>query len=102
MGVKVDNRGDVYIEWQPEAFTEILWLGGLMELTKAEAEKIAATARGIAPVRTGNYRDHIKIEQWHYGDRPHYAVIADVPYALKIESRQRVLKRAAVANGIGS
>lgn len=57
------------------------------------AEKVLAAAQGIAPVLTGAYRDSIHIESVTT-DRAVERVVSDVPYAMVIEARDRVLTRA--------
>jgi hypothetical protein len=49
------------------------------------AEEKASRARSSAPVKSGVYRDSIHVETVHT-DRVKKRVIADVPYAAKVEA----------------
>lgn len=66
------------------------------------AERIAHTARGTAPVLTGEYRNSIKVVTPPRQSRFVAHVRADASHALVVEAQSQVLQRAARANGKGS
>lgn len=55
---------------------------------------IAAEARRIAPVQSGDYRDSINAGVVDDGDRNTGYVQADVPYACNVEVHDRTLGKA--------
>lgn len=70
------------------------------EVCKPMAEDIAAKARDLAGgiTESGGYRDSIHVEidpRTAVNDFAHSRVVADVPYAVRVESRHGILGRAA-------
>lgn len=64
------------------------------DLVVDAADDVRDIARSDAPVLTGEYRDsiHVEVEQTREGVVAR--VVADVPYALFVESREGTLGRA--------
>lgn len=61
------------------------------------ARRVLAEAQAIAPVKTGAYKQSLHIEKIPHAHRDTYAVVADVPYAVYVESEHGTLARAAKA-----
>lgn len=59
----------------------------------SRAESVAEAARASAPVETGAYRDSIHVEADHT-DRVVARVVADVPYATRVEAGHGTLTSA--------
>jgi len=66
---------------------------GVRALVQAEAEKIAADARGSAPVDSGKYRDGIKVVMKNQR-RAVAVVLSTDPKTMLIESKTGNLARA--------
>jgi len=80
---KIDDRG----------IKQILFSDAFADVSREGAERVADAARAIAPVETGAYRDSIRVEE-DFTDRVVYRVVADVPYALKVEADHGTLTQA--------
>ena len=78
----------------PSSFTSNM--SGWRRLLKASgaaeigAHTVERNAQGIAPVLTGRYRDSIHVEA-HDGEA---TVVADVPYARKLEAKYNTLGKS--------
>jgi hypothetical protein len=72
---------------------ELLHSEGVRRMLRARAERAAAAARASAPVASGAYRDSIRVED-ATTDRAVGRVVADVPYALVVESKTGNLARS--------
>lgn len=57
------------------------------------AQRMAATARSVAPVDSGTYQDSITVER-DLTDRAVYRVVAQTNYALKVEAKHGTLGSA--------
>jgi len=78
--------------------SEVLSSPGVRAMLTEKAERVAARARGSAPVDTGAYEASIHVEQ-ATTDRAVVRVVAAVPYALVVESRTGNLARALSGEG---
>lgn len=76
-----------------------IYQSGIAELLRSDAvtdavayhgERISATAKGIAPVDSGDYRDSIHVER----DGDEVRVVADVDYSVYVEADSGTLARA--------
>lgn len=76
----------------------LLHSAGVRADLHARAERVAAAARGVAPVDTGAYRDSIHVTN-DTTDRAVARVNASVDYALAVEADTRTLGRALDAAG---
>lgn len=69
----------------------------MLAMLTARAEAGAEHARSIAPRETGRYASSIKVSGVRRGgpnrDRSEARITADVPYAVSVEIRHRVLGR---------
>lgn len=63
------------------------------------AERVAAQARSVAPVVSGAYRDSIRVETVEHQSRVVARVVADVPYAMVVESSTGTLAKSLDAAG---
>lgn len=73
----------------------MLGSAGVRDDMTRRAERIAAAARSSAPVRSGEYRDSIRVEQATTGGyRAVARVVSDVPYAGVVEADTGNLARA--------
>lgn len=107
-----ERAGRVSIEWNESWFVDTLTSGPVEALMQQKAQAVAATARGMAPVgktgapqcdtHPGQYRDSINVEVVHGSKRSRVKVTSDVPYAMNIERRLRVLGNALRAHQIGA
>ena len=99
---KAGQNGSVEIEWNEAAFVDFL-IGTETEAElQRRAEAVAQSAKAMAPVRTGRYRDSIRTQIEHGRKRSRVLIVADVPYAMKIESRMGVLRKAMQAHSLGN
>ncbi|QLD10894.1 HK97 gp10 family phage protein [Microbacterium oleivorans] len=73
---------------------EIARSASVRDLVTDAAAAVVDAAQSDAPVLTGEYRDSIHVEVEQTPDGPVATVVADVPYAMVIESREGVLARA--------
>lgn len=89
------------IIWDDQATGSLLKLPVIKSMCDKEAKAVAETAKRLAPVKTGQYRESIHVDAVERKDRPAYFVAAEVPYALLVEARHGVLKRAMLANQKG-
>lgn len=64
------------------------------DLVVDAADGVRDIARSDAPVLTGEYRDSINVEVEQTSEGVVARVVADVPYAMVIESREGTLARA--------
>lgn len=67
---------------------------GVQGATDSAAERRAAVARDIAPVKTGRYRASVHAEPDPTANGARSLVVADVDYAIFVEARDNVLGRA--------
>lgn len=74
-------------------FRAFLKSGAARDAVRPAAERVLEAAQADAPVKTGAYRDSLQIVAVTT-DRAVERVSSSVPYALKIEARDRVLTRA--------
>ena len=90
------------IKWNSIAYDEILHAPALIFLELDEAERLIGIARGLAAsfAKTGRYMNSIHAVRRDRNDRVAYDVVAEVPYALKIEKIHGVLSRALDISGI--
>lgn len=65
----------------------------------ARAERIAAEMRENAPVKTGNYRDHIEVRRVNHRGRPVFQVGSTSPHAHLVEASTGNAARALDAAG---
>jgi hypothetical protein len=92
----------------PKAIAELVAASAMAETLDDAAEKVAKTAKDIAPVDTGRYRDSIHAQSSRIDQHGHQiaGVASDVEYAAKIEygglnrPAEHVLARAAEENGL--
>lgn len=66
----------------------------------SHAESVAATARAIAPVESGAYRDSIEVEAVQNPSRVVARVVADVEYAMNVEASTGTLNKALGSAGM--
>lgn len=85
---------DVEIEWNDEATGRFLNGPEINRVLVEAAEGVAASARNIAPFRTGAYQASIRVELDASGKRARSKVTANVPYAAAVEARRGTLARA--------
>lgn len=78
---------------------ELLTSAGLAAELHARAERIAAAARAVAPVASGEYRDSIHVEDEVHGDRVVSRAYADAPHAMVVEAAHGTLGRSLDAGG---
>jgi hypothetical protein len=62
-------------------------------------ERVLAVARANAPVDSGAYRNSLHVETVEHPSRVVVRVVADVDYAMVLESRYGILSRALDAAG---
>ena len=96
-------KGGTHIEWNSDMTGQYLTGPGIQSILYEYAEKVAATARAMAPVgETGAYRNSIQVQPtFSRMGRRGYEVLADVPYAAKLESQNGTLTKALNAHKIG-
>lgn len=87
--VKLNHRG----------MSELLKSAGVQRFLHERAERAAAAARSSAPVDTGAYRDSIRVQDQTHPSRVVSRVVADVPYAMVVESKTGNLARSLDAAG---
>lgn len=79
--------------------TEFLLSPELAADMESRVKNVADVAKSIAPVETGSYKHSIESGTFHDGDRTTGYVSANVPYALDVEARDRVLGFAVDGRG---
>ena len=79
-------------------FAEILNSGEVRDLCTDRAERALAAAQAAAPVASGTYKASLHVEQ-ATTDRAVARVVADVDYAMVVESKTGNLARALDAAG---
>ena len=89
------------ISWYDDETGKLLRGPEIAGLVKKEAAAVEATAKRIAPVATGGYRDSIQTVSVQGKDRVTYRVESLLPYAMKVEAKYGVLRRALKANEKG-
>lgn len=72
----------------------ILLSQAMADALRPIGERIAATAREIAPVDTGQYRDEIVVVEDRHPTRVAVHVGSKAPHALVVEARAHVMRRA--------
>jgi hypothetical protein len=82
-GVRINHRG----------MADLLKSEGVRALLREKAEGVAARAESSAPVKSGEYRDSIRVES-ATTDRAVERVIATAPHALIVEAKTGNLARA--------
>lgn len=82
--VKLDRRG----------MRELLRSAGVQRELDRRAERVAETARSLAPVESGDYRDSIHAEPDPTSERARAKVVADDYKAHILEAKHRTLGRA--------
>lgn len=73
---------------------ELLRSQPIAEIVEAAAEKIADRARTLAPVRSGDYRDSIRVVSDVHASRVASHVGPHVSYGLVVEARSHVMRRS--------
>lgn len=98
-----EKSGGVYMEWNDAALTGLLNSREVVNFVHGTAQSVAATARALAGTiaQTGKLQASIHVVDEKHPTRPASLVVADVPYAAKIESKYGILRRAKNANRIG-
>ena len=81
-------------EFYDEALDEIAASREVRALVVGAANDVRDVARADAPVLTGEYRDNIRVDVEQTPDGVVATVVADVEYAMVVESREGVLSRA--------
>ena len=61
---------------------------------RPEAEKALARAQSSAPVKSGDYKASLHIEEVTHPSRKVYRVVAGVPYAMKVEADHGTMARS--------
>jgi hypothetical protein len=72
---------------------ELLHSDGVRRMLRSRAERSAAAARASAPIKTGAYRDSIRVLD-ATTDRAVARVAAEVPYAMVVEAKTGNLSRS--------
>lgn len=72
---------------------------GVVKDLERRAAAVAAEARANAPVKTGAYRDSVRVETVEHPTRTVVRVVADVDHALVVEGAHGTLTRAIDAYG---
>lgn len=78
-------------------FEEVLNSQGVGELCEMKADAVAEIAAANAPVKTGDYRDGIKVVRKRVGDRVTGLVVGQDWKTLLVESQTGNLARAVKA-----
>jgi hypothetical protein len=78
---------------------EVLHAPGLVADMQSRMERVAAAARGSAPVVSGEYRDSIHTVTVDHGDRMAVQVVADSDHAMAVEAATGNLARSLDAAG---
>jgi hypothetical protein len=82
------------LTWNPGFFEGFLYRApGIIASVQEAADRVAAIARGSAPVDTGVYRNSIRV-QIKFQQRAVAIVVADCDHAMIVESRTGNLARA--------
>ena len=68
----------------------------------ADAARVAAAARALAPVDTGEYQESIRVEGAAPHDRATYRVVAAAPHSLVVERDASVLAKALGSSALPS
>lgn len=81
-------------QFHDEALDDFARSAAVRALVTDAADTVRDIARADAPVRTGTYRDsiHVQVDQTRQGVVA--TVVADVRYAMFVESRDGTLSRA--------
>lgn len=82
------------VQLNDDWFRSILSSPGVQSLCRAKAEAALAQARATAPVKTGAYRNSLKIVPVKHEYRTTYEVVSDCDHALAVESQRGTLARA--------
>lgn len=72
----------------------LLLAPGVQAEVAAQAERVAARARSLAPRRSGRYARGIRVQTGRGRTRARAEVIATAPYSLEVEARHGVLRRS--------
>lgn len=89
----------VRIDWDTIAIeSAVLRNDELDKRLRKATHDVADTARAMAPVVTGRYRDSIYVEPVWKRDRMSYRVVSNVAYAGKVESKYGTLRKALNAH----
>lgn len=88
------------VQFNNAFFNELSKSAGVVQLTVAAAQRIAATARANAPVASGAYRRGITV-RLKYQQRAVALVVGTDRKTMLVESRTGNLARALRANGKG-
>lgn len=81
-------------EFYDSALDELARSAAVHALVTDAADTVRDIARNDAPVLTGRYRDSIHVEVQQARDGVVATVVADVRYAMFVESREGTLARA--------
>lgn len=73
---------------------ELLKSAGVASELEERGNRVLATARALAPVVTGEYRDSLAAETDEHPTRVVVHVLAGVSYAMDVEAEHGVLARA--------
>lgn len=82
------------MEWNSGFFESVLKSGEVRNLVSRAADNAAATARSIAPVKTGAYRAGIKTEVRTGQKRVYAYVYSDVDHSIPVEMRHGTMAKA--------
>ena len=77
---------------------ELLVSKGVRDMLTERMDRVAAKAKADAPVTSGGYQRSIHVEQ-DTTDRAAVRVVADAPYAMRVEASHGILSRALDAAG---
>lgn len=77
-----------------DGIAQILKSDRVVDILMARAERVLATAKANAPVKTGTYRDSIHIEVVEHPTRMVVQVVADAPHAHLVEANTGNLARS--------
>ena len=99
------RKGKTDIKWNESAFEQILNSPEIVAAERRAGEKFASNVKSIASSapfreRTGGYEKSIRIETRRGPTRTAVYVIADTPYAIKVERLYGILGHALTATRI--
>ena len=92
--------GQTTVDFNDKFFEDILNSAKVKQLTRQAAERALATAKASAPVKTGDYRDGLGIEEVKRAHRTTVMVVGHDAKTLLVESQTgnlaKALKKARV------
>lgn len=92
------GSGGTRVDLDPAGMADLLKSSDVAAEMRRRADKALAAAQADAPVVSGAYRNSLTVED-AVTDRAGARVIADVPYANRVEAKNGVLAKALDAAG---